>query len=334
MNINIYYGGRGIIDDPTLFVINKMQEILEELRVNVTRYNLYESKNTIATLPQTLKDADGIILATTVEWYGIGGYMQQFLDSCWLFGDKEKISEIYMCPVVMSTTYGEREAKLNLSTAWEILGGLPCSGVCGYIENTVTLEMNEQYIRIIEKKAENMYRSINQHMACFPASNQAVKQKIAVPKGNNLTPQESEQLSQYVSDDSYVQRQKQDIQELTSLFRDMLNEEETDNEEYLNLFRKVFKPQAGFHAEYAISIGERKKKLILSVDNAKFECSYGVPKQPDVEMQLEKAAIEDIVNGRMTFQRAFMSGVMKTKGDFRILRTLDQLFPFEESSSR
>ena len=74
MNINIYYGGRGLIDDPTLFVINKMQEILEELRVNVTRYNLYELKNTITTLPQTLKDADGIILATTVEWYGIGGY--------------------------------------------------------------------------------------------------------------------------------------------------------------------------------------------------------------------------------------------------------------------
>lgn len=72
MNINIYYGGRGIIDDPTLFVVNKMQEILEELRVNVTRYNLYECKNTIPTLPQTLKDADGVILATTVEWYGIG----------------------------------------------------------------------------------------------------------------------------------------------------------------------------------------------------------------------------------------------------------------------
>lgn len=329
MNINIYYGGRGLIDDPTLFVINKMQEILEELRVNVTRYNLYESKHTIPTLPQTLKDADGIILATTVEWYGIGGYMQQFLDACWLFGDKEKMAGIYMCPVVMSTTYGEREAKLNLSTAWEILGGLPCSGICGYIENTVMLEMNEEYIKIIEKKAENMYRSINQHMACFPASNQAVKQKIAVPKGNNLTPQETEQLSQYVSDDSYVQRQKEDIQELASLFRGKLNEEENDNEEdYLTALRKAFKPQAGFRAGYSITIGEKKKKLILSVDGSTLECSYGVMEHPDVEMQLEKATMEEIVNGRMTFQRAFMSGAMKTKGDFRVLRTLDQLFEF------
>ena len=32
--------------------------------------------------------------------------MYQFLDSCWLYGDKEVISQIYMCPIVMSTTYG------------------------------------------------------------------------------------------------------------------------------------------------------------------------------------------------------------------------------------
>ena len=66
LNINIYYGGRGIIDDPTIYVINKMQEVLEELRVHVERYNLYDGKTNITTLPQTLKEADGIILATTV----------------------------------------------------------------------------------------------------------------------------------------------------------------------------------------------------------------------------------------------------------------------------
>lgn len=329
MNINIYYGGRGIIDDPTIYVINKMQEVLEELRVNVTRYNLYECKNTIMTLPQTLKEADGIILATTVEWYGIGGYMQQFLDACWLFGDKEKIAQIYMAPVVMSTTYGEREAKLNLSTAWEILGGRPCSGICGYIENTVTLEMNAEYAHIIGKKAENMYRTINQRMASFPASNQAVKKMIAIPQATDLTLQETEQLSEYVSDDSYVQRQKEDIQELTSFFRDKLNNEGADREdEYLDAFRKTFKPQAGFEANYCINIEEKKKSLIITVMGPTMECYYGAMENPDVEMQTNRAAMEDLINGRMSFQRAFMSGAMKMKGDFRILRTLDQIFLF------
>ncbi len=332
LNINIYYGGRGIIDDPTNYVINKMQEVLEELRVNVVRYNLYEYKNTITTLPQTLKEADGVILATTVEWYGIGGYMQQFLDACWLFGDKEQIAKIYMCPIVMSTTYGEREAKLNLTTAWEILGGLPCTGMCGYIENTVTLEMNEQYVHIIEKKAENMYRTINQHMSSFPASNQAVRQKVSIPQSIDLTPQETEQLSQYVADDNYVQRQKEDIQELAGLFRDMLNSEGANSEEeYLAGFRQAFKPQIGFKAVCSINIEEKMKKLIVDIKGTKLECRYGTTEQADVEMQINRTAMEDIVNGRMTFQRAFMSGAMKMKGDFVILRTLDQLFPFEEN---
>ena len=114
MKINIYYGGRGLLDDPTLYVIGKMENVLRELRVKVERYNIYEHKNEIATLPQTFKDVDGIILATTVEWLGIGGYMQQFLDACWLYGDKEKIAQTYMQPIVMSTTYGEREVIQNI----------------------------------------------------------------------------------------------------------------------------------------------------------------------------------------------------------------------------
>ena len=42
--------------------------------MNVERYDIHEYKNSISTLPaEHLKEADGIILATTVEWLGIGG---------------------------------------------------------------------------------------------------------------------------------------------------------------------------------------------------------------------------------------------------------------------
>ncbi|CDD48999.1 putative uncharacterized protein [Firmicutes bacterium CAG:534] len=331
MKINIYYGGRGLMDDPTLYVIGKMQEVLEELHVTVERYNLYELKNSITTLPQTLKTADGIILASTVEWYGIGGYMQQFLDACWFYGDKEKISQLYMSPVVMSTTYGEREGKLTLIDAWEILGGLPCSGICGYIADTSLLEGNEDYNKIIEKKAENMYRAINQKMPSFPASNQAVKQKIAVNKNIDLTPQESEQLSQYAADDSYVKRQKEDIQELTSLFRDLMGSEaEEGKEEYIQEFKEHFKPQAGFRATYKIQLEGKGKPFIIEVDGASNSYYYGSVDRADVEIQMSRETLEDIIYARMTFQRAFMAGAMKMKGDFKTLRTLDQIFTFME----
>lgn len=222
MKVNIYYGGRGLLDDPTLYVLNKMEEVLQELRVTVERINIYEHKNEIATLPQTMKDADGIILATTIEWLGIGGYMQQFLDACWLYGDKEKIKTTYMQPIVMSTTYGEREGELTLQSAWEILGGQPCPGLCGYVEDLVSFEMNKDYTVLIEKKAENLYRTISQKVKCLPTSNQAVKQTILRTPQLELTPQESEQLSKYVSDDTYVKNRRKISKNLQRCLRECL----------------------------------------------------------------------------------------------------------------
>lgn len=330
MKVNIYYGGRGLLDDPTLYVIGKMEEVLKELRVSVERYNIYEHKNSISTLPQTLKDADGIILATTVEWLGIGGYMQQFLDSCWLYGDEEKIKTTYMQPIVMSTTYGEREGELTLSNAWEILGGLPCSGMCGYVDDLVSFEMNHDYSLIIEKKAENLYRTISQKQKSLPTSNQAVTRTILRTQQMDLTPQESEQLSQYVADDSYVKKQKEDIEELASMFKDKLSVQQNDTQtEYITELESHFVPQGDFTANYLFMIEEKKKPLVVEVAGEELNCYYGQQENVDVYAKLTGEVMNNILAGRMTFQRAFMTGEMTAKGNFKTLRTLDQIFIFE-----
>ena len=329
MKINIYYGGRGLIDDPTLYVIEKMEEVFHELHVTVEKYMLYDMKNSITMLPQTLKDADGIILATTVEWYGIGGYMMQFLDACWLYGDKEKIAKIYMCPVVMSTTYGERDGELNMASAWEILGGLPCDGLCGYIEDIAILENNEAYNALIEKKAEDMYRTINKRILALPASNQAVNRFVSITKNMDLTPKEAEQLSQYASDDGYVQKTKEDIRELTSIFRNKLEEKgQEDQTVFLKALRDHFRPIAGFKGSYKIVFETRKSPLYIEVKQNDMMCSYDDKEKADVEIQMNEDVMYEIIQGRMTFQRGFMSGAMKMKGDFKLLRQLDQLFVF------
>ena len=328
MKVNIYYGGRGLMDDPTLYVINKMQEVLEELNVKVERFMLNELKNSITTLPQTLKDADGIILATTVEWYGIGGYMQQFLDACWLYGDKEKIAQMYMCPVIMSTTYGEREGKMHLAVAWEILGGKPCSGICGYMTNLADLENNDDYRVLIEKKAENVYRSIKQKAVTFPCSNQAVQQKVSVSSNIDLTPQESEQLSQYAADDSYVQRQKEDILELANMFRGMMDQEKKEEDTVFSKFEKNFQPVVGFRGVYRIVVEGTGQLIVLEINGRELSCHKDWSGKADIEAQISQEALNEVLAGRKTFQRAFMGGEMKMKGDFKILRTLDELFTF------
>ena len=329
MKVNIYYGGRGLLDDPTLYVLNKMEEVLYELRVTVERINIYEHKNEIATLPQTMKDADGIILATTVEWLGIGGYMQQFLDACWLYGDKEKIQKTYMQPVVMSTTYGEREGEMTLANAWELLGGLPCQGLCGYVEDLVSFEVNGDYTLIIEKKAENLYRTISQKVKSLPTSNLAVKQSVLRTPQMELTPQESEELSKYVSDDSYVKKQKEDLKELASMFKDMMGKVNQDEDTaYIEQFEEKFVPQPDFSARYLFLLTDKKKPLFIEVSRENLTIRYGQEENIDIYAKLSPEVMEAIISGRMSFQRAFMTGEMTAKGNFKTLRMLDTLFNF------
>ncbi len=329
MKVNIYYGGRGLIEDPTIYVINKLTEVFKEIRVDVTRYNLYEEKNTISMLPKTLKDADGVILATTLEWMGIGGYMQQFLDACWLYADKEYISKLYMLPVVMSNACGEREAEATLMNAWEILGGISFNGLCAYVDDHVDFETNLAYAQIIEKKAEFFYRVINQKTKSLPTSSSLIKQTLLKTDTIDLTPQESEQLSIYVSDDTYVRKQKEDIEELSQIFKGMLGTQDGEtNQEFIRNIKESFRPQNDFSASYAITIMDTKKTLIIEVNGTDLNCYYGEKKDADVSAKTNHEIMNKLVGGRMTFQRAFMTGDLTAKGNFKTLRTFDQLFQF------
>ncbi len=330
MKINIYYGGRGLIEDPTLYVMSKLTSVLEELRVQITRYNLYEEKNAISMLPKTLKEADGIILATTVEWFGIGGYMQQFLDACWLYGDKDKISKLYMLPVAIASTYGERDAELYMIKAWETLGGIPVIGLGAYVEDHVEFETNKDYSDIIEKRAEAFYRTIHQKTKTLPTSNAAIKQNLLRSSSITLTPQESEQLSVYVSDDSYVKKQKEDIEELTQLFKNMLDTsaDGEGGQEFIKNLNDNFHPLDDFTASYSIQISDAKKNLVVEINDKRLKCYYGEKPDADVVAKTTHAVMSKLVLGRITFQGAFMSGDLTAKGNFKTLRTFDQVFQF------
>lgn len=368
--INIYYGGRGLIEDPTIYVLNKMTDVLKELRVEVNRYNIFEDKNAIATLPSTLKGADGVILATTVEWFGIGGYMQQFLDMCWLYADKQELSRMYMLPVVMATTYGERDAEINLIKAWETLGGIPITGLVAYVENLEEFEQNEGYRKIIEKKAEALYRSIHQKTQSLPTSNLAVKTNLLKTRTIELTPQESEQLSKFVSDETYVKQQKEDIEELSAMFKKMLGEQgkenaadnsqsnggtgvetnhiekvdtaenrvteqeelvHSDSDVLISALIKNYRPDPGFMASYAIIISDKDKILHVEAAPDHVNCFYAATDEADVILRTTTQILNNILEGKTTFQKGFMAGEISAKGNFKTLRMLDTIFYFEKA---
>ncbi len=332
MKINIYYGGRGLIEDPTIYVMNKLTEVLEELRVEVRRYNLYEEKNGLTVLPNTLKDVDGVILAASLEWLGIGGYMTQFLDACWLYGNKEKIGTLFMLPVVMSTAFGERDAQYLLIRAWEMLGGKTLEGLCAYVEDHVEFETNLGYANKIEKGAEALYRAINQKAKVFPSSFQAVGRTAVKSATIELTPQESEQLSVYVSDDTYVKKQKQDIEELAQIFKGMLGDAEPE-EKYTSELKDHFHPLKDFSAIYEVQFTDMDKALVVDIQKNQLKCFYGMGSKPDVVIKTTSKVMDEVVAGVKTFQSAFMSGDLTAQGNFKILRTFDAVFQFQKAGS-
>ncbi len=330
MKVNIYYGGRGLIDDPTIFVMNKIITVLEELNIKVAKYNLYEDKRGISILPKTFKDADAVILAASVEWMGIGGLLWQFLDACWLYGDKEKMKSLYMMPVVLATTYGEKDAQFTMVKAWEMLGGIPCDGICAYVSDPVAFETGTEYSYLIEKKTENFYRTFSKKLSSFPSSSMAVRENVQQTKTISLTPQESEQLSMYVSDERYVKQQKEDIQELTQMFREMMGDsvDSSAEEPYIDEFRKAFSPIPDIALTFSWEIKGFQKPLILSIDNSKLECYYGQKEEVDVAIKSDRQILEKIIYGESPLQTAFMAGDLTAKGNFRVLHTFDTLFRF------
>ncbi|MGN0318780.1 MAG: SCP2 sterol-binding domain-containing protein [Lachnospira sp.] len=330
MNINIYYGGRGLVDDPTLFVINKIQEVLGELNVNVNRYNLYEMKNTISTLSQTVTEADGIILATTIEWIGMGGYMQTLLDACWLYTDKTSVADKYMFPVVMSRTYGEKEVVLALNNSWEIIGGKNGASLSAFVDDTTEFEFNAEYKDIIEKYAEDIYRTISKKPATLPSSSQTIKKNI-IKDTVRFTPQESEQLSKYVSDDAFVRTQKEDIEVLANIYKELLNDEEKGGEQYyIDVFNDHFNFDNTYTSTYMLQISDKDKSIVIKVNGQSVNVDFGENKSADVIGRLSKDTFDQIVNGKITFHRAFMTGAMTAKGNLKTLKMLDEIFNFSK----
>ena len=76
-----------MIGDPTLYVMNKMQEVLKELNVTVERYDLYEIKNNI-THHKSLKDIELLF-----EELGISDKIHSRIDRM-SFGQQQRVAFI------------------------------------------------------------------------------------------------------------------------------------------------------------------------------------------------------------------------------------------------
>ncbi len=109
----------------------------------------------------------------------------------------------------------------------------------------------------------------------------------------------------------------------------MLEKKDVDvNKQFIRDFEDNFAPEGTVNASYKFMIEDRKKALIVEIVDSRLKCYYGNHDSPDILCKIKPDVLEHIIAGQMSFQRAFMTGDMQVKGDFRILLLLDQVFTF------
>lgn len=155
----------------------------------------------------------------------------------------------------------------------------------------------------------------------------------------HLTPQESEQLSMYVSDTNYVQKQKEDIEELTSMFKGLLGDdaEETDTtpsdiseDPFASFLKEHFQAVTPLHVCYNLQF-EDGRILSLEIDNEHLECRNKENPSANVQIKINHQTVKQLMNGEITMHNAFLSGAVSAKGDFKQIRTFDTVFPFQRA---
>jgi uracil-DNA glycosylase family 4 len=344
----LIYGGNNLANDPTLVAAERVSSVLTELNVSVKRLDLYQGDYSMDDFFEALSESEGVILATTVTWYGVGGLMQNFLDRCYESGQFPCFDKVYLFGIVISKQAYERDALSHLLKSWDILGGVEGTTLCASIENSADLETDKNMLSAIDKKAEDYYRVLNQQRNILPTSirDNKVLMKLYVPNDEGQQANDLEEInpgwerafegksgskSQISNYDEFIEKQQKDIEDIASLFKERLsNKGGLVQKTYPELFEYKFKPDKTFPDCIISWVIEDKKNesFILDFKSAKLKSKFGTDQDADVVMNCNHDIMKKITEGRLTVQRAFMTGEIKAKGNFTLLYKLDLLFAF------
>ncbi len=337
----VIYGGDGYADDPTLVALDRIGNVLSELNTRIIRLDLYKDNYNIQDFFTELEGTQAVVIATTVEWFGIGGHLQMFLDKCWKYGNKRLFNDVFLFGVVISKQGYERDTYHHLIKSWELLGGVEASSLCANIKRSIDLETNHALLNAIDKRTEEFYRIAHQQRAIFPTSIRENKVFIEV-QVENKQPHEGyfdepqthvESQETFIPNyDAYIEKQQKDIEDISHLFKQKLNhithgaprkEPQIFNESFLGS-----KEPLSCKIQWNIN-DKNSKNFVMDIKTKKINTSFGNVDDHTIVINLEDAILQKIIEGKMTIQRAFMTGEIKAKGDFTVLYRLDALFKFQ-----
>lgn len=340
--VTIIYGGEGFVDDPVLVALERISSVLLELGIGIHRIDCYKGSVPMEKALSYINQSAGVILSTNVEWFGIGARLQHFLDQCFFMGDEKYFADKPLMGVAFTRHGFEREAYEYIRRSWEILGGRDGVSLLAAIDKASTLETNFDWLYGIDKKTEGFYRILKQEKGLLPRSKGVEKIAIetpvteaAIPMNNPLPKayqgQKTKPSGAMIEDyDTFVEKQHEDIKEISSFFKKRLTKKVQETDASIpGLFKSAYRNKDEVEAKIQLVVDDQlKENTVIELNNQHIRAYYGQMADVDVTISGKIAVIKKILDGKLTMQRAFMTGEVKAKGDFTVIYKFNDYFDF------
>ncbi len=333
----------------------QIQIVLEELDVRVESIDLHglpyyktdQMSPVAALIAEKIADSKGVIVLTSAHIGGMHGTMQSFLEHFTRY--PQAVVNKPLLTVIDTSYRGERQVAYQVLQAWETLGGVDGGSVCMH-----TQSMMADVLGHMERSVEAYYRMLKQERTSMPTSDYYFyhdKQPLRGAVSHSVEVPVEEVQQQPPTSHIDLSTKEQNIHELTQLLKQQIAPTETS--QFVEMPKRTYDKPAPQVVQPVVSVATKVSNIphyfiaqhdkqfqaviqyvitdtdetgVIRISNG--DCIYenGTTQDAHVEMILSQEILEQIINKQLTYQKAFMIGKLKAKGNFGILGKLDQVF--------
>ena len=333
-------------------VFHELEVEIQTVELETIPYYRGVKSEVFGKIARMMEESDGIVAISGVHIAGMHSAMQNFFEHMTQW--EESVGSKPLFAVTYSDFMGEKQAANKMIETWGLLGGID-GGNMAFNRYTVIEEVKNS----LEKNIEAFYRIIRQGRTCIISSERQSYLLMKQQHKNNTISQLgksiktlSEVLDTGSKEESKMgvdlSTKEQNIQELTQLLKSQMKK---DDEEFVQMSQITYshpknhiQPQGNktrLHHIPHYFIGQHNREMNMVIqylitdmnENGAIvikdgDCSYieGIVESSTIEIAMTSDILTQVLTKQITYQKAFMIGKLKVRGNFAMLSKLDQVF--------
>lgn len=344
-------------------VLEELEIQVDTISLENLPYSKEEVNQQARAIALKIQESSGVIAMTSVHIAGMHSAMQNFFEHMMYY--EALIDAKPMFAITYSNCIGEKQAANKMIEAWGMIGGSDGGNMAfnhfidfGSIQDI--LEKNIESFYRVMRQGRSVVMSSERKLYLMSREPYTAAVHDAYTKNEEATEGKTiKALVEVLNDEEHKEEQQtlhvdlstkeQNIKELTQLLKSQMSQGNGD--EFINVNQGTYSnPRLNKeHAtggkklqnipHYFVSqhdkalditiqylITDTEEKGIIFIKDG--DCNYreGQIESPTVELATTSDMLTNILTKEITYQKAFMIGKLKVRGNFIVLSKLDQIF--------